>query len=167
MGDAMKKLLTVVAVAAVFPASAMAAGENNIGNCGWGSKLFDGQSGVAPQVLAVTTNGTFGNQTFGITSGTSGCTQDGAVKSNWRTALFIDGNREALARDMSVGSGETLDSLAHLLGVQEQDRAAFNSATKGNMARIFGENASTNDIVAALRQVLGSDAQLARYTAAL
>lgn len=163
----MKKLLAVVAIAAVFPASAMAAGENNIGNCGWGSKLFDGQSGIAPQVLAVTTNGTFGNQTFGITSGTSGCTQDGAVKSNWRTALFIDGNREALARDMSVGSGEALDSLAHLLGVQEQDRAAFNSATKDNMARIFGENASTNDIVAALRQVLGSDAQLARYTAAL
>ena len=163
----MKKLLGVVAVAAVFPLSAMAAGENNVGNCGWGSKLFDGQSGIVPQVLAVTTNGTFGNQTFGITSGTSGCTQDGAVKSNWRTALFIDGNREALARDMSVGSGEALDSLAHLLGVQEQDRAAFNSATKDNMARIFGENASTNDIVAALRQVLGSDAQLARYTAAL
>ena len=163
----MKKLLGVVAVAAVFPLSAMAAGENNVGNCGWGSKLFDGQSGIVPQVLAVTTNGTFGNQTFGITSGTSGCTQDGAVKSNWRTALFIDGNRDALARDMSVGSGETLDSLAHLLGVQEQDRVAFNSAAKENMARIFSENASTTDIMAGLRQVLGSDAQLSRYTAAL
>jgi hypothetical protein len=164
----MKKLLTVVAVAAVFPVSAMAAGENNIGNCGWGSKLFDGQSGIAPQVLAVTTNGTFGNQTFGITSGTSGCTQDGAVKSNWRTALFIDGNKDALARDMSVGSGETLDSLAHLLGVQSQDRAAFNRAAQENMAKIFArDDAQTAEIMAALRQVLGADAQLARYTAAL
>ena len=164
----MKKLLAVVAVAAVLPASAMAAGENNIGNCGWGSKLFDGQAGVAPQVLAVTTNGTFGNQTFGITSGTSGCTQDGAVKSNWRTALFIDGNKEKLARDMSVGGGEALDSLAHLLGVQAQDRAAFNRAAKDNMARIFSdENAATPQIMAALREVLGADAQLARYTAAL
>ena len=160
----MKKLLAVVSVAAVFPMTAMA---DNIGSCGWGTKLFDGQSGVAPQVLAVTTNGTFGNQTFGITSGTSGCTQDGAVKSSWRTALFIDGNRDALARDMSVGSGETLDSLAHLLGVQEQDRVAFNSAAKENMARIFVENASTSDIMAGLRQVLGSDAQLSRYTTAL
>jgi hypothetical protein len=163
----MRKLLGVVAVAAVFPLSAMAAGENNVGNCGWGSKLFDGQAGIAPQVLAVTTNGTFGNQTFGITSGTSGCTQDGAVKSSWRTALFIDGNHDALARDMSVGSGETLDSLAHLLGVQEQDRVAFASTAKQNMARIFGVNASTSDIMAGLRQVLGSDAQLARYTSAL
>jgi len=159
----MKKLMAVAAVAAVFPLSAMA---DNIGNCGWGAKLFDGQSGVAPQVLAVTTNGTFGNQTFGITSGTSGCTQDGAVKSNWRTALFIDGNRDALARDMSVGSGEALDSLAHLMGVEAQDRVAFNRAAKDNMARIFAKDA-TPEIMAALRQVLADDAQLARYTTAL
>jgi hypothetical protein len=162
----MRKLLAVVSVAALFPVTAMAAGENNIGNCGWGSKLFDGQSGVAPQVLAVTTNGTFGNQTFGITSGTSGCTQDGAVKSNWKTALFIDGNRDALARDMSVGSGEALDSLAHLMGVEAQDRAAFSRTAKDNMARIFAKDA-TPEIMAALRQVLADDAQLARYTTAL
>jgi hypothetical protein len=164
----MKKILAVVAVAAVFPVSAMAAGENNIGSCGWGSKLFDGQAGVAPQVLAVTTNGTFGNQTFGITFGTSGCTQDGAVKSSWKTALFIDGNKQQLARDMSVGSGETLDSLASLLGVQAQDRNAFNRIAKDNMARIFpSDNASTDQVMAALRQVLSADAQLARYTTAL
>jgi hypothetical protein len=162
----MKKLLVAVAVAAVVPASAMAAGENNIGNCGWGSKLFDGQSGIAPQVLAVTTNGTFGNQTFAITSGTSGCTQDGTVKSNWKTALFIDGNKEMLARDMSVGSGETLDSLAHLMGVEAQDRAAFNQIAKENLWKIFAAD-STADIMANFRQVLAANEQLARYTAAL
>jgi hypothetical protein len=161
----MKKLYTVVAVAALFPAAAMA---DNVGNCGWGSKVFDGQSGMAPQVLAVTTNGILGNQTFGITSGTSGCTQDGAVKSNWKTSLFIDGNRETLARDMSVGSGETLDSLAHLLGVQSQDRATFNRVAKDNMARIFpSHDVSSQQIAAALRDVLAGDAQLARYTAGL
>ena len=160
----MKKLLIAVAIA--VPASAMAAGENNIGNCGWGSKLFDGQSGIAPQVLGATTNGTFGNQTFAITSGTSGCTQDGAVKSNWKTALFIDGNKEMLARDMSVGSGETLDSLAHLMGVEAQDRAAFNQVAKENLWKIFAVDA-TADIMANFRQVLSANEQLARYTAAL
>src|SRR5437667_12221033 len=157
------KKLCIVAVLAALPAVAMA---DNVGQCGWGSKLMAGQSGVVPQVLAVTTNGTFGNQTFGITSGTSGCTQDGAVKSNWRTALFIDGNRDALARDMSVGSGEALDSLAHLMGVEAQDRVAFNRAAKDNMARIFAKDA-TPEIMAALRQVLADNAQLARYTTAL
>jgi len=164
----MKKILAVVAVAAVFPMSAMAAGENNIGSCGWGSKLFDGQQGIAPQVLAVTTNGTFGNQTFGITFGTSGCTQDGAVRSNWKTALFIDGNKDKLARDMSVGSGEALDSLAHLLGIESADRAAFDRVAHENLQRIFpSSTAATQDIVAGLRQVLAADERLARYTAAL
>jgi hypothetical protein len=152
---------------AVFPIAAMAAGENNIGACGWGSKLFEGQGGIAPQVLAVTTNGTSGNQTFGITSGTSGCTQDGAVSSNWRTALFIDGNKQKLARDMSVGGGEALDSLAHLIGLEAQDQAAFNRAAKDNLARIFpSEDVATQDVVVALREVMAADARLARYTAA-
>jgi hypothetical protein len=163
----MRKLVAVAAVAALFPAVALAQ-QNNIGTCGWGSKLFDGQSGIAPQVLAVTTNGTSGNQTFGITSGTSGCTQDGAVRSTWRTAMFIDGNKERLARDMSVGSGEALDSLAHLLGIEAQDRAAFSRVARENMQRIFpSENARTEEVVSALREVLGTDAQLARYTVAL
>jgi hypothetical protein len=159
------KKLCAVAVLAVLPTAAMA---DNVGNCGWGSKVFDGQSGIAPQVLAVTTNGTFGNQTFGISSGTSGCSQDGTVRSNWKTALFIDGNKEKLALDMSVGSGETLDSLAHLLGVESQDRVAFNRVAKDNMARIFpSHDVSSEKVAAALREVLASDAQLSRYTAAL
>ncbi|HEX6415325.1 MAG TPA: DUF3015 domain-containing protein [Burkholderiales bacterium] len=163
----MKKLVAVTALAALFPAIAIAQ-QNNIGSCGWGSKVFDGQSGLAPQVLGATTNGTFGNQTFGITSGTSGCTQDGAVRSTWKTAMFIDGNKETLARDMSVGSGEALDSLAHLLGVEAADRAAFNRIARDNMQRIFPrDNAETEQVVAALREVLMSDAKLARYTVAL
>jgi hypothetical protein len=157
--------LCLVAVLAALPAVAMA---DNVGQCGWGSKLMAGQSGVVPQVAAVTTNGTFGNQTFGITTGTSGCTQDGTVSSNWRTSLFIDGNKENLARDMSIGNGESLDSLAHLIGVESQDRAAFNRVAKENMARIFpSQDVSTPQIAAALREVLANDAQLSRYSTAL
>jgi hypothetical protein len=90
------------------------------------------------------------------------------VSSNWKTSMFIDGNREKLARDMSVGSGETLDSLAHLLGVESQDRAAFNRVAKENLARIFpSQDATTGEIAGALREVLAADAQLSRYTAAL
>jgi len=152
----------------LLPFSAMAAGENNIGSCGWGSKLFDGQNGVGPQVLGATTNGTFGNQTFGITSGTSGCTQDGAVKSTWKTAMFIDGNKEKLARDMSLGQGETLDSLAKVMGVREEDKAAFFLATKENLGRIFAtENASTDQILASLKEVLAENSTLARYSAVI
>ena len=157
-----KKGLVLAAILGAIPMVSMA---DNVGNCGWGSKVFDGQSGVVPQSLAVTTNGTFGNQTFGITSGTSGCTQDGMVKSSWMTAMYIDGNRHQLARDMAVGEGETLDALASLIGVEEQDRSLFNQTLKNNYAKIYAsENASAVDIMSALKVVLSSDVTLARYS---
>lgn len=164
----LSRKLVAVALVGMFPLATMAAGENNVGSCGWGTKLFDGQHGAAPQVLAVTTNGTLGNQTFGISSGTSGCTQDGVVKSNWKTAMFIDGNKEKLARDMSVGHGETLDSLAKLIGVRDEDKSAFFLATKENFAHIYsGESVSTDQILASLKQVLARDASLSMYATAI
>jgi DUF3015 family protein len=166
----MRKILIAVflsVVSALAFAQKAAAQQNNIGTCGWGAKLFDGQSGVAPQVLAVTTNGTSGNQTFGITTGTSGCTQDGVVRSTWKTAMFIDGNKERLARDMSIGNGETLDSLAHLIGVRQEDRAAFNRTVQANVSRIFASGSTTDQVVVALKEVLGSDRTLAQYAASI
>lgn len=164
----MKKIITVLAFAVALPTAAFAAGQDNVGGCGLGSMVFKGQSGIAPQVLAVTTNGTSGNQTFGISTGTLGCTQDGAVHSNMKTALFIESNKKQLARDMSVGSGETLASLSHLIGIESQDQVAFNRAAKDNMARIFTtDTVATEQIVASLRDVLASDAQLSRYQTAL
>ena len=162
----MKKLITILSLIAAFPTLAMAA--DNVGGCGVGSMIFKGQKGIAPQVLAITTNGSFGNQTFGITTGTLGCTQDGMVTSNMKTAMFIDSNKDQLARDMSVGNGETLASLSHLLGIEAKDQAAFNRLTKDNVARIFtNESVATEQVVASLREVLASDATLAHYQAAL
>jgi hypothetical protein len=162
----MLKKLAVVAVIAAFPVGAMAAGAaaDASGSCGVGSLLFVGQQGVAPQVLAMTTNGTF-YQTFAVTSGTSGCTQDGVVRSNWKMAMFIDGNKDKLARDMSTGSGETLESLAQLIGIPDQHKAAFFQATKDNFSTIFAsENVTTDQVVASLKQVLASDNELAPYS---
>ena len=160
----MKKVIIAMALSAL-PVVAFA---DNVGTCGWGSKLFDGSKGVGPQVFAVTTNGTFGNQTFGITSGTSGCTQDGMVTSTWKTSMFIDGNKERLARDMAVGGGETLDSLAHLMGVREEHRGKFNSAAQQNLTRIFPSgDVTAEQIVVALKEVLSSDRILAQYAASI
>jgi hypothetical protein len=69
---------------------------------------------------------------------------------------------------MSVGGGETLASLSHLLGVEAKDQAAFNRLAKDNVARIFTtDSVATEQVITALREVLASDATLARYQAAL
>lgn len=162
-----KKLVYAAFLAATaLPMAAMAA--QNVGECGWGSKLFDGQQGIAPQVLAVTTNGTSGNQTFGISSGTSGCTQSGVVRSNWRTAMFIGNNKTRLSENISVGHGEALDSLASLMGVSKADKPAFARVAKANFSKIFpSPDVSTQEVMTSLREVLKSNAQLSRYATAV
>lgn len=155
----MKKLLIAVAILATAPA----AFANNIGSCGWGSKVWEGQKGVAPQVLAVTTNGTSGNQTIGITFGTSGCTQDGVVTSTWKTAMFIDGNKAQLARAAAAGQGEALDSLASVMNIQDADKAHFKATVKAQFAQIFRDD----QVAANLKATLAADGQLAQYAAAI
>ena len=161
----MKRNLLIIAAALCIPSVALAANDN-VGGCGWGSKLFDNQKGVAPQVLAVTTNGTSGNQTFGISSGTSGCSQDGAVHSAWKTAAFIDANMNRLALDMSRGQGESLTALGNLMGVSPSDQIAFNSALQSNFNEVFSSSTvSSNEIAVGVKNVLAADAQLAKYSA--
>lgn len=161
----MKKLMIAALIA--LPMTAFAAGENNVGSCGLGSKVWVGQKGIAPQVLAVTTNGTSANQTFGITSGTLGCTQDGVVTSAWKTAMFIDGNKIQLARDTAAGHGETLDALSSLLNIQQNDKASFAALAQSQYSVIFAPGASTEDVAAKLQKVLAADTRLAKYAAAV
>ena len=157
----------LAAVIAIGSTGAMA-GQNNVGSCGWGTKLFDGQSGIFPQALAGITNGTVGNQTFGVTSGTSGCTQDGTVTSAWKTAMFIDGNKNALARDTAAGHGETLDALAKLIGIEEQDKPAFARLTQEKFVRIFpSSDVTAAEIQVSLREVVAADPQLNKYAEAI
>jgi len=159
-----KLITTVVALIVAAPMTAMAQ-ENNVGSCGWGSKLFEGQQGIAPQVLAVTTNSIFGNQTLGITSGTSGCTPNGVVSSNWKMAMFIDGNKAKLARDVALGRGETLTSLAALIGIQGEDRDTFYRVAQKNFTTIFpSESVTAGEVQASLRAVVANSAGLSKYS---
>jgi len=155
----MKKLLVCALVAAAPAAMAQA---NNVGSCGWGSKLFEGQRGVFAQVLAATTNNTSSN-TFSITTGTSGCTSDGLVTSGWRTAMIIDGTRLALARDAAAGQGETLDALMAVMAVKPADQDYFKSTLKARFATVFGNE----NIAANLKSLLASDTRLAGYATTL
>lgn len=159
----MKNKLIIAAILTLSPIGVVLAASNNVG-CGVGSIIFKGQSGVAPQVLAATTNGSFGNQTFGISSGTLGCDRDGVVDTPVKVSMFIDTNLDKLARDMAVGKGETLESLASLIGVQDADKAAFFATTKSHFAEIIpSANANTQEVIDALNHVLAANSELARY----
>jgi len=99
--------------------------------CGLGSIVM-GSDGN--QILAATTNGTSGNQTFGISTGTLNCQQDGIFKSGKEVPAFIEVNKVALANDAARGEGETLAGLANLMGCDSQ---AMGSTMQKNYNKIF------------------------------
>jgi hypothetical protein len=132
----MKKLLLVAAVIVMASASQ---GERTAhaqvygtAGCGLGSVIIGNKPGIV-QIFAATTNGTFANQTFGITSGTLNC---GGGPGTVQTAKqFIETNREAFAKDVSRGSGETIDNLVALAGCS--DPKTVGATLQANFRAIF------------------------------
>jgi len=129
----MKKLL-LSAIAAIALTTTAVASQNNQTGCGLGSVLIKDDSSAVMLALQATTNGTSGNQTFGITSGTLGCTKAKLVM-NERAEEFVASNMDILAKEISVGHGESLDTLAELLEVQ--DTAAFSASLQANYNSIY------------------------------
>lgn len=129
----MKKI--IVSIAAVVALSSVAfAGVNNQTGCGLGSMIIKDDSTAIMLALQATTNGTSGNQTFGITSGTLGCKKTKVVM-NERASEFVASNMDILAKEISVGHGESLDTLAELLNVE--DKAMFSASLQTNYNKIY------------------------------
>ena len=143
----MKKLLVIILLALAAPAFA-GQGASNTG-CGLGTILWgnDSDGSVISQSLQATTNGTFGNQTFGITSGTLGCDQPANVIKNDRLLAFTADNLDLLARDIATGQGETLDTVAELLEVPAAERPVFNATLQINFEKIFVSGTETAGVV--------------------
>jgi hypothetical protein len=81
--------------------------------------------------------------------------------------VLLMSSLDSLAVDMARGDGETLQSLASLLAVQEQDKARFFVAMQDNFMRIFpSENVTADQVFASMNAVLGEDAVLSRYAVA-
>jgi hypothetical protein len=155
--------LALLSLALVIAPATMVRADNNVG-CGLGTQLWEGKSGVVFQVLAATTNGTLGNQTFGITSGTLGCATGATITAEQRLSMFAGGNIDHLARDMAVGEGEALTALAQLLQIPQADRAAFYQLAKDNFADIFtSEEVTAGEMLGALDRLMAGDARLQRY----
>lgn len=125
----MKKIMMMVLV--VVGGSKVLAQPYGEAGCGLGSVLM-GKSGN--QIMASTTNGSSYTNLFGISSGTSNCTDDGVVKSSKRVPLFIESNSLALQKESSRGSGESISSLAQLVNCES---ATLGSAMKQNYRFLF------------------------------
>jgi len=133
-----------------FSNSAFAAGYADAG-CGLGSMLFGNEAG-AVQILASTTNGTFGSQTFGITTGTSNCSPEGLVKLDKEREVFAQKNYSSLVKEMAVGAGENLETLAGLFGCSQDTQNDFGSLVQDNFGSIVkSDTTSSNEMLTELK----------------
>lgn len=147
-----KNYLLSAVVAGVLALSSNANAYDSTG-CGLGSMAWRGQSGIIPQVLAVTTNGIFGTQTFGITLGTSGCDPNGRVTGGTGRMLlaFLENNMEQFAYDASLGNGETIRTVAGILNVDEN---ALAIKIQDNFGVLFASNnVDAVDLTLAVMQI--------------
>ena len=158
----MKKFLVAVALSvcstSVF---AQAAGGNG---CGWGQMLFDGQSGGATHILGMTTNGSSFNNTFGVTTGTNGCSASGTIKYGGKSMVAVGQHMDEFSEDVARGDGEVLTAVAVTLGVAPEDRAYFKETMRANFTKLFPtEDVTQEDVLASMWEVLEQDEVLNDY----
>jgi Protein of unknown function (DUF3015) len=156
----MKKMLIVTALLGVS-ASALAEAPGGP-SCGWGNMLMEGNNGLGSHLVASITNGSTGNATFGMTSGTNGCSTNGTL--TYSGTSLVSAIMDEFGEDVARGDGEALTAVAVALGIAEQDRPQFKALMHENFSTLFPSQdvtaeQVTNSIVALMR----TDAQLARY----
>ncbi len=153
----------------VMGMSGMALGNppNNGPGCGLG-KLAWGDStqkeSIGGQVMMATTNG-IGMQTFAISSGTSGCTNDGQIFASEKVNVFAAVNFENFSQEMAQGQGEHLTSLATLMGIPVAQQPAFFAMTQEKYTTLVqaGET-SPKAVVKAIHDAMDNHPVLAQAT---
>ena len=140
------------------------AGQDGPG-CGLGQTVWKGKTGLSAHSSAATTNGTMSNQLFGLTSGTLGCDSENAVVQNdFEKKQFVAANIDSLAQDVAQGGGDHLQSLASLIGIEEQDQSKFFLTTQANYENIFTQNSTSyKSVIAAIDTAMLLNPQLRHY----
>lgn len=153
-------LATALVVVSTMSTS-VSAEKYGMAGCGLGTYVFP-KNEQFPQILAATTNGIYGNQTFGITSGTSNCTQQGLVKQDKMQELFVTVNYDALGQEMAVGKGEKLESFGNLLGCSKDSISRLGLVTKKNYEKLVTEDTTPSLLLSAVKSEVKSDEVLGK-----
>jgi hypothetical protein len=116
------------------PRAMSSSGGQRMAGCGLGSMVVE-TNDTWSQVAAAFLNGT-GFQTFAISFGTSNCTEDGVASASREKEAFVEANIADLRRDVAIGEGEYLSSLASFYGCEGEKADIFGAALQRNQDRL-------------------------------
>lgn len=149
----------LLAAALIFAPLSAAQADNDIG-CGVGTEIFKGQAGPVQKILASWTNG-FLFQSVSITFGLLNCgSLNDTITASAQTRHFAAANIDALARDAAMGRGESLDTLAALLEIEDTD--AFGQFAQTNYDALFPTATVTSEeLLVSLDRLMATDERFA------
>lgn len=156
----MKKILAgAVLISASMSSFAVSPGGPD---CGWGNMLFKGQSGLPQHVIAnITNNASTGNATFGMSSGTNGCSTTGTLTYGGQALVGVF---DEFSEDAARGEGDALTAVAVSYGIEKHDRDAFAALVHDNFASLFpNANVTAAEVHQQIVDLMRADARLSKY----
>ena len=157
-------------IVSVQAGAVLGAGTADTGpGCGLGKLLWSSSKhpkNIAPQVMMWFTNGT-GLASFAISTGTSGCTNDGVIMAEHQVNVFATINFENLSQEMAQGRGEHLASLATLMGVPVEHQIEFFALTQAQYESLIQSGETTPiAMLNTLHEAMAGHPVLAKLSAA-
>jgi hypothetical protein len=155
-----RALLALAFLGLVFGSSAFAAQEGP--GCGLGGNVMAGKSGLLMNLVATFLNGLSSNQTFGMTSGTSGCKADSVILNDKAQEAFVATNLGTLNQEMAQGQGEHVTALASLMGCPTEMSGEFARVSQESYGTVFASaDVQAGAVLASLKDEMGRHPALA------
>lgn len=157
----MKRVLVALAFFSLAFGSVALAAQDGPG-CGLGGQAMAGKSGLLMQLVATFLNGFSGTQTFGMTSGTSGCKSDSVILNDKQQEAFVADNLGTLNQEMAQGQGEHVMALASLMGCPTAAHSEFARVSQESYGTVFASaDVQADAVLASLKDELGRHPALA------
>lgn len=157
----MAKKLVMLVVMLALAAPVAFAGRSS--GCGLGAVALEGNSGLLMNLVATFLNGISGNQTFGITSGTSGCDASDTVYNDTLREEFVAVNFDNLSEEMAQGDGAYVAAMAELMGCDVNARSAFGEMSQAKYETLFSApDMDAKTWLTGLEQEMAKDPVLSR-----
>lgn len=156
-------LLSAAVISITFSASMVYGAGYGMAGCGLGSVIIGPKGGIL-QIFAATSNNTVTyTQLFGITSGTSNCSEKAGAFQQKQQEIFVSVNMNSLEQEMAMGKGEKLNAFAGLLGCPANQNSAFAKMAQAQYKNLAAktEKLTPSDLLAAVKSNISKDAQLA------
>ena len=131
--------------------------------CGLGTMIL----GASPKSIYTTftedsLNMFMGIQTWAITTGTSGCSNNGIVFVKPHERYYVNANFEELKNEMAEGHGEVLEAFAQTLGCSAGSVPEFARMVKEQYPSMQqGGESNPDDLLIRVKTAIGRDANLA------